>query len=213
MAVAFAIAAFGAGALMGLRTPWMAAIVVVVIGLVLGLLARRSSTEPAGLPIVLGYFAVSLVATLVLIQAIPYGRGNSNPAVTGEPAWSSPRTRELMVDACFACHSNEVEYPWYSNIAPLSWAVADHVDQGRDAVNYSEFDRIQHDADETIETIEEGSMPPGYFTVFGLHPEANLTDAEVDELIAGLRATPGLSEHEGGDGDGDGDDDDDDDDD
>ena len=48
--------------------------------------------------------------------------------------------------------------------------------------------------DETIEVIEEGSMPPGYYTQFGRHPESKLTTAEVAELIAGLKETPGLSE-------------------
>jgi hypothetical protein len=99
-----------------------------------------------------------------------------------------------MVDACYACHSNEVEWPWYSNVAPVSWTVTHHVDEGRDKVNYSEFATDPGDADETIEVIREGSMPPNYFTMFGLHDEADLTDAELDELIEGLRATPGMSE-------------------
>ena len=97
-----------------------------------------------------------------------------------------------MVAACFGCHSNEVEWPWYSNIAPISWAITDHVVDGREAVNYSEFATDRGDVDDTIEEIEDGSMPPGYYTAFGLHPEANLSDAEIDELIAGLRETPGL---------------------
>jgi len=50
------------------------------------------------------------------------------------------------------------------------------------------------EAEETIEVIKDGSMPPAYYTRFGLHPEANLSDAELVELIAGLRATPDLSE-------------------
>ncbi len=48
--------------------------------------------------------------------------------------------------------------------------------------------------DKPIDVIEVGSMPPGYYTQFGRHPEAKLTTAEVAELIAGLKATPGLSE-------------------
>ena len=99
-----------------------------------------------------------------------------------------------MVNACYGCHSNEVEWPWYSNIAPLSWALTNHVNEGRDEVNYSEFDIDAGGADETIEVILDGSMPPGYYTLFGLHPEASLRDAEIDELVAGLRKTPGLSE-------------------
>ena len=134
------------------------------------------------------------LGTMIVIQAIPYGRAHSNPPITGEPEWATPRTRELMVRACFGCHSNEVKYPAYASVAPISWVVETHVAEGREKVNYSEFDSRQRDADETIEVIEEGSMPPGYYTQFGRHPEAKLTTAEIAELIAGLKATPGLSE-------------------
>ena len=138
-------------------------------------------------------FAATL-GTMVTIQAIPYGRAHSNPPITGEPEWATPRTRELMVRACFGCHSNEVEDPAYASVAPISWVIETHVAEGREKVNYSEFDSRQRGADETIEVIEEGSMPPAYYTQFGRHPEAKLTTAEIAELIAGLKATPGLSE-------------------
>ena len=138
-------------------------------------------------------FAATL-GTMVTIQAIPFGRAHSNPPITGEPDWATPRTRELMVRACFGCHSNEVEYPVYASVAPISWVIETHVAEGREKVNYSEFDSRQRGADETIEVIEEGSMPPAYYTQFGRHPEAKLTTAEIAELIAGLKATPGLSE-------------------
>ena len=138
--------------------------------------------------------SASILVMLPVIQAVPYGRSHSNPPITGEPQWSSPRTRELMVRACFGCHSNEVEYPSYASVAPISWVVEAHVAEGREKVNYSEFDRRQRGADETIEVIEEGSMPPSYYTRFGRHPEAKLTSAELQELLVGLRATPGLSE-------------------
>jgi hypothetical protein len=138
-------------------------------------------------------FAATL-STMVTIQAIPYGRAHSNPPITGEPDWATPRTRELMVRACFGCHSNEVEYPAYASVAPISWVVEAHVAEGREKVNYSEFDSRQRGADETIEVIQEGSMPPAYYTRFGRHPEAKLTSTEIQELIEGLRATPDLSE-------------------
>jgi len=130
---------------------------------------------------------------MVVIQAIPYGRSHSNPPITGEPLWATPRTRELMVRACFGCHSNEVKYPSYAGVAPISWVVQSHIDEGRQKVNYSEFDQRQRGADETLEVIVEGSMPPFYYTMFGRHPEAKLTESELQTLIAGIKATPGLS--------------------
>ena len=144
----------------------------------------------------LTFFFGATLATMLIIQLIPYGKNHSNPPVNGEPAWSSPRTRELMVNACYGCHSNSVEYPAYASVAPISWTVQSHVDEGIDKVNYQEWNSQQGEADETIEVIREGSMPPGYYTMFGMHPEAKLTDAEISELIAGLLATPGFTEND-----------------
>src|SRR4030042_2927111 len=62
-----------------------------------------------------------LIFLFAVIQAVPYGRDHSNPPVRQEPAWDSPATRALAVDACFDCHSNQHSWPWYSNIAPISW--------------------------------------------------------------------------------------------
>lgn len=157
---------------------------------------NRGAESRASGRVVVGSAALSTVVVFGLIQLVPYGRDHSNPPVTGEPRWADDRTRELMVDACYACHSNEVEYPGYASVAPLSWAIQRHVDEGRAKVNYSEFTSDPGDADETLEVVEEGEMPPASYTRFGRHPEANLSDQELRALIDGLRATPGLAEHD-----------------
>ena len=133
---------------------------------------------------------IGLVVVSLGIQLVPYGRDHSNPPINGEPAWDSPQTRALAVRACFACHSNEVEYPWYSNVAPVSWAVQSHVDEGREEVNYSEWNLPQDEADESAETIRDGEMPPPYYTRLS-NSNARLTDAERQQLIDGLAATFG----------------------
>jgi hypothetical protein len=71
--------------------------------------------------------AAGAALLVALIQAVPYGRAHSNPPVVSEPAWDSPRARELAVRACFDCHSNETVWPWYSNIAPVSWLIQSDV--------------------------------------------------------------------------------------
>ncbi len=151
------------------------------------------------------YIALATVLTFALIQAVPYGRAHSNGSIVGptnEPAWKDAEgaapgtTRDLMVRACYGCHSNEVQYPSYANVAPISWMVQSHVDEGRDEVNYSEiknYSRQEKIGRESIEVIQEGSMPPSYYTRFGLHPEAKLTDQEKQDLINGLAATFGVS--------------------
>ena len=76
-----------------------------------------------------------LLLLLAAAQLVPYGRDHDNPPVVAEPAWGSPATRELARRACFDCHSNETQWPWYSNIAPLSWLIQRDVDEGRDELN------------------------------------------------------------------------------
>lgn len=152
----------------------------------------------------LSYIAIGAVLTFVLIQAVPYGRNHNayDPSTAGELKWDSPRTRELTVNACYGCHSNQVEYPTYASVAPISWAIQSHIDEGREKLNFSTFTTRTHGFDEAVEVIQDGSMPPGYYTAFGRHPEARLTDSEIQELVAGLKATltlNGVREGSGGD--------------
>ncbi len=128
---------------------------------------------------------IGLALLLVLIQLVPYGRAHTNPPVTREPAWDSPRTRALAVRACFDCHSNETKWPWYSHVAPMSWLAQHDVDDGREHLNFSEWDKPQKDADEAAEELGEGKMPPWFY--LPLHPEAKLSDAEKAQLISGFR--------------------------
>jgi len=130
---------------------------------------------------------IGLIAVIGVLQLVPYRV--SNPSVRHEPAWDSPQTRQLAVAACFDCHSNEVNVYSWEKVAPLSWWIKDHVDKGRSALNFSECTQGRGESDEAGETIREGSMPPGYFTWFGLHSSAKLTSAEKDQLVAGLQAS------------------------
>lgn len=126
---------------------------------------------------------------LVLLQAVPYGRDHSNPPVTGEPPWDSPRTRELFLSTCGDCHSHETSWPWYSHVAPASWLLQRDVDEGREHFNVSTWDRGPGDADEAVEMFEEREMPPWFY--LPLHDHARLGDADRAALLAGLRATFG----------------------
>lgn len=134
---------------------------------------------------------IGAVALLVLIQLVPFGRQHTNPPVVQEPNWDSPQTRQLAVRACFDCHSNETVWPWYSNIAPVSWLVQNDVNEGRGRLNFSEWGRGETEIDEVGEVIRRGEMPPSYFVI--LHPDARLTAAEQEALIRGLMATAGVS--------------------
>ncbi|MSO78017.1 MAG: hypothetical protein EXQ79_00230 [Acidimicrobiia bacterium] len=142
-----------------------------------------------------GVLAVIAVLALAfgLLQLIPIRV--DNPPVKQEPTWDSPRTRALAKVACFDCHSNETETPWFEDIAPLSWWIKNHVDEGRDTLNFSDCTKSTGGGEgggegggDAAETVGR-SMPPGYYTWFGLHADAKLTAKERQDLAAGLRAS------------------------
>ena len=136
---------------------------------------------------IIKWTALGFVVVLVAIQFVPYGRDHSNPAGGRQIAWDSPRTEQLMTDACMDCHSNLTKWPWYSNVAPISWLVQKDVEDGREALNLSTDGEIE--VDEMIEAIREGSMPPWQYKP--THPGARLSDQEKQDLIRGLEATFG----------------------
>lgn len=93
---------------------------------------------------------------------------------------------ELVKEACYDCHSHQTEYPWYTNIAPLSWWIANHIDVGREHLNFStwgayEVGKKEHKLEECAEEVQEGEMPLQSFT--WTHPEARLTQEQVDLLV------------------------------
>jgi hypothetical protein len=132
-------------------------------------------------------FGIGLILFIV-IQFIPYGKNHTNPPVVSEPNWDSQQTRDLAKRACFDCHSNETTWPWYSNIAPVSWLVYRDVVEGRQRLNFSDWQNLHlREPGELASKISEGEMPP--FQYLPMHPEARLTSAEKTQLINGLTST------------------------
>lgn len=133
----------------------------------------------------LGVLAVALAA----IQLVPLTP--SNPAVVAEPTWSSGEIEQLARAACYDCHSNEVDVPWYGHVAPVSWVLRRHVDEGREKLNFSEMDRSQPEAHEAGDEVLEGEMPPRGYAL--LHPDARLTRAQRRLLAEGLDVSLGVN--------------------
>jgi hypothetical protein len=136
-----------------------------------------------------GVALAALTVLLLLLQLVPYGRSHSNPPTLAEPAWDSPRTRELAVRACFDCHSNQTRWPWYANVAPFSWAVQFDVETARSVINFSEWNSNYVRAEYAGRRTRNGMMPPSKYR--RAHPEADLTPEERMELARGLEATLG----------------------
>ncbi len=145
----------------------------------------------------IGGIAAAFVAFLAL-QLVPVWALQTNPPVVSEPNWDSPQTRALAQRACFDCHSNETVWPWYSHVAPVSWLTALNTLRGRRSLNFSELNSAaavgggegfggRRGVREVGEKISSGEMPPADYV--WLHPTAQPTDAEKQQLIAGLQAS------------------------
>ena len=133
------------------------------------------------------------VATVLIfgegIQLVPYGQAHANPPVVQEPAWDSARARQLFMAACADYHTNETQWPWYSSVAPVSWLVARHVQEGRERLYVSEWSGSNEGGEEASETVMRRSMPTWDYML--MHPAARLSASETKELGTGLVATFG----------------------
>jgi hypothetical protein len=121
-------------------------------------------------------FVIFLTVVALLLE--------TNPPVVNEPKWDSPQTAALVRRACYDCHSNETVYPWYDKLPVGSWITVFDVVRGRRELNFSNWTGTRR-VERITRSIQEGEMPPGIYLI--LHPQANLTDAEKQQLITGLQ--------------------------
>ena len=125
----------------------------------------------------------------VVIQIVPYGHTHTNPPTSKEPAWNSPQTGALIHRACYDCHSNETVWPWYSNVAPISWLLQRDVNGGRSHLNFTQWDQPQRHSKDVAAEVKQGDMPPWFY--LPMHPDARLTDAEKQVLVDGAEKSLG----------------------
>jgi hypothetical protein len=97
----------------------------------------------------------------------------------------------LLDRSCRDCHSHQTRWPWYSQVAPVSWLVADDVNRGRESVNFSEW--AGYDAEAARKhlrsictEVEEGFMPVPIYVV--LHRSAALSAGQVKAVCAWTEA-------------------------
>lgn len=134
---------------------------------------------------VFGGTAGALVACALLI----------NPPLTNPPVQpgsdltaSNPPPAEIVKilhGACYDCHSDETKWPWYSHVAPVSWWLVEHVNDGRKHLDFSKWPhddphRAGRNWGRISDSVSSGDMPfPNYDL---MHPAAKLTDAQRDQL-------------------------------
>jgi hypothetical protein len=131
-----------------------------------------------------------LLGLAVLIQFVPVDR--ENPPVVS-PVDAPAEVEAILERACFDCHSNTTDWPWYSRIAPGSWLMASHVRKGRKNLNFSDWPTFDFEAQDLLfgdirEEVSEGEMPLGSYLL--LHPEARLTAAERKTLVVWAGGKP-----------------------
>lgn len=134
-----------------------------------------------------------LVATFIAIQFIPVHR--SNPPIEADVGAPS-EVKDVLERSCYDCHSNETRWPWYSRVAPISWLVAWDVREGREALNFSTWNRLStHEQvemlEESWEVVDEGEMPLWYY--LPAHPEARIRAQ--DRAVLRAWAAEGTAEH------------------
>lgn len=139
-----------------------------------------------------------LLIALVLIQFIRPERNISEVPSANDirvhhavPA----EVESILKRACFDCHSNNTNYPWYTNIQPVGWWLQNHINEGKEELNFSEFaayspKKADHKLEEVVELVEEKEMPLESYT--WVHKDAVLNAQEIETLVnwaKGLRAT------------------------
>ncbi len=122
----------------------------------------------------LKYLFVLLILAFIGIQFIEIEK--TNPPVTAEIK-APDEVINLFKTACYDCHSNETKWPWYSSVAPISWLVEKDVREGRNHLNFSEFELMTSDKKaeykkEIWEEVRDDNMPLNIYTI--IHPKAKL---------------------------------------
>lgn len=133
---------------------------------------------------------IVIVLVLIGIQFITIDK--NNPPVEMEKDFlniTSPPSDlgNIIKSACYDCHSNHTKYPWYSDVAPASWLIREHINNGRNHLNFSIWPDYKeakraHKIDECIDMIRSGEMPMKGYVM--LHEEAEISHENKMQLIA-----------------------------
>ncbi len=125
---------------------------------------------------------IAAAVTGIAIQFVPVEK--TNPPVTAEISVASD-LYQILRRSCYDCHSNETKWPWYGNIAPVSWFLVGDVSKGREYMNFSVWNNLSAKGQEHLKgkiwkEVSENEMPLFIYRL--AHPNARLSDSE-KELI------------------------------
>ena len=133
---------------------------------------------------------VLIIGVVCLVVAQFFGPAKTNPASDATQSIESrlqvtPQVAAILDRSCNDCHSNKTRWPWYSNVAPVSWFVIGHVNEGRQNINLSEWGKYTpRDVDSLLRQmcreVRAGVMPLSSYTP--LHPGSKLSADDVKTL-------------------------------
>lgn len=129
-----------------------------------------------------------LSAIFIVLQFIPINR--NNPPV--EADLKAPEKVKLVLKkSCYDCHSNETHYPLYSYVFPASLFLAHHVEEGREELNFSNWEALSNSkkakkAEDIVEVLEKKEMPLISYTI--IHRDAVLSNEDSELLINWAKA-------------------------
>lgn len=146
--------------------------------------------------------SIAIIFILLMIQSIQIDKTIEpvNPATDFiSVTAANTEVAGLLKTACYDCHSNQPTYPWYTNMAPVSWWIKHHINEGSQHLNFSIWGtysekRKNHKLEECIEMIEEGEMPMYSYTL--MHKEAKLADSQKLQLVQFFKALKGNANFE-----------------
>lgn len=98
------------------------------------------------------FWAIGIVVVMQFIRP-----DFTNPQVDEKAALNTDtQVMSVLKHSCYDCHSSETEYPWYHNIAPVSWVMSDNISRGRHALDFSNWANI--DAKTKITRMERAKQ-------------------------------------------------------
>jgi hypothetical protein len=128
------------------------------------------------------------LALLLIIQFIQPARNAGRvPPVRFEEAYHVPGdVQAILQTSCYDCHSNTTRYPWYSTLQPGAWWMASHIKEGKEELNFSDFNnysrrRQQSKLRAIAGSVKEGTMPLRSYTL--LHGKAKLSEHDKLSLL------------------------------
>ncbi|TAI49132.1 heme-binding domain-containing protein [Flagellimonas allohymeniacidonis] len=141
------------------------------------------------------------IALLVILVGMQFYRPEKNRAsgdyvaAFEKETQPSAEVQQILESACYDCHTAHTEYPWYNNIAPVSYWIDGHVDEGKEHLDFSEWENYSakkkdHKLEELVEEVEEGEMPLKEYT--WTHKEARLTQEQKKALMDWAKKTRAL---------------------